>query len=196
MICESCRKEIVPDRMFCIWCNAFVPDHRAGRRAGLVRRFLATLIDPALLTIVFFVAESVAREWYPSPPGIPSDIFDNRPDIIGGFSALAYGVFALVLFFRGQSPGKWILGERVVVRRTGKPAGFWRMVLRESFGKTLSGIFFGLGYLWALWDRDSQAWHDKIAGTLVIHYRGAEEKKEAIASGPSPQGAAPGARKE
>jgi uncharacterized RDD family membrane protein YckC len=70
------------------------------------------------------------------------------------------------------------------------------MVLRESFGKTLSGIFFGLGYLWALWDRDSQAWHDKIAGTLVIHYRGAEEKKEAIASGPSPQGAAPGARKE
>jgi uncharacterized RDD family membrane protein YckC len=26
----------------------------------------------------------------------------------------------------------------------------------------------GLGYFWAIWDKDNQAWHDKIAGTVVV----------------------------
>jgi uncharacterized RDD family membrane protein YckC len=25
-----------------------------------------------------------------------------------------------------------------------------------------------LGFLWALWDKNNQTWHDKIAGTEVI----------------------------
>lgn len=42
------------------------------------------------------------------------------------------------------------------------------MILRETIGKFLSGLVLGLGYFWAIWDKDSQAWHDKIAGTVVI----------------------------
>jgi uncharacterized RDD family membrane protein YckC len=42
------------------------------------------------------------------------------------------------------------------------------MLVREVVGKMVSGFFFGLRYFWAIWDPDNQAWHDKIAGTLVV----------------------------
>jgi hypothetical protein len=42
------------------------------------------------------------------------------------------------------------------------------MLVRELIGKLVSGFFAGLGFFWAIWDRDSQAWHDKLAGTVVV----------------------------
>jgi len=63
-------------------------------------------------------------------------------------------------------------GERKHIRaadkRSGGLPGFGRMLLRETLGKIVSGLFLGLGYFWAVFDRDSQAWHDKIAGTVVL----------------------------
>ena len=56
-----------------------------------------------------------------------------------------------------------------VIQTTGEQASFWRMALREIPGKFVSGIVLYLGYLWVLWDKDQQGWHDKIANTLVIH---------------------------
>jgi uncharacterized RDD family membrane protein YckC len=32
----------------------------------------------------------------------------------------------------------------------------------------LSVAPFGLGFFWALWDRDGEAFHDKIVGTHVV----------------------------
>jgi uncharacterized RDD family membrane protein YckC len=32
----------------------------------------------------------------------------------------------------------------------------------------LSQFFCYLGYLWMLWDKRKQTWHDKIAGTVVV----------------------------
>jgi uncharacterized RDD family membrane protein YckC len=40
--------------------------------------------------------------------------------------------------------------------------------LARTFGRLLSGLVFLLGYFWALWDRDRQTWHDKIASTTVV----------------------------
>lgn len=42
------------------------------------------------------------------------------------------------------------------------------MLLRETLGKFVSSLFLGLGMFWAIWDKDRQTWHDKIAGTVVI----------------------------
>jgi hypothetical protein len=60
----------------------------------------------------------------------------------------------------------------VVNKLNGQIPGFWRMVLREGIGKTVSGVFLGLGFFWAIWDKDNQAWHDKIAGTVVVRAGG------------------------
>jgi uncharacterized RDD family membrane protein YckC len=81
---------------------------------------------------------------------------------------LGYTVLYLVLLQHGRTPGKAVLGLQVVNQRTGDIPGFWRMVLREIIGRFLSGLFFGFGYLWALLDKNGQAWHDKLSGTVVV----------------------------
>jgi uncharacterized RDD family membrane protein YckC len=40
--------------------------------------------------------------------------------------------------------------------------------LTRNFSKILSGIPFLFGFIWAFYDQNEQAWHDKIAKTHVI----------------------------
>ena len=57
-------------------------------------------------------------------------------------------------------------------------AGFWRRVLAYlvdilpitfcSVGKVLSFAPCGLGAIWIAWSPETRAWHDYIAGTLVV----------------------------
>ncbi len=165
MECPGCQKEIVPDRLFCIWCEAFVPRAEAGVKAGLLRRWLATTIDPLIPYLLGLVAYQVGQEWRRGP-------FDDTPYALMGIVAFAYVLLFLFLMGRGMTPGKWLLRERVLDKMTGELAGFWRMLLRELAKNTISSIPFGLGFLWAIWDRDAQAWHDKIAGTVVVKVSG------------------------
>jgi uncharacterized RDD family membrane protein YckC len=58
-----------------------------------------------------------------------------------------------------------------VVRVDGQPLSFGVGVLRYLVGMAIvDGIVFGfpLGWRWPLWDDRKQAWHDKIAGTIVV----------------------------
>lgn len=55
-----------------------------------------------------------------------------------------------------------------VIKEDGTGAGFFRMLIRESIGKAISGLIFSLGYLWILFDRDKQGWHDKLVSTYVV----------------------------
>ncbi len=66
----------------------------------------------------------------------------------------------------GQTLGKKLLGIRVI-SIDGSPLN-WRKGLLRTLGCGISDISFLLGYLWAIWDPDKQAWHDKIAGTTVV----------------------------
>lgn len=63
--------------------------------------------------------------------------------------------------------GKKALGIKVV-RENGGKVNFHDAVIREILGKFLSGIIFGLGFIWILFDAKKQGWHDKIAKTVVI----------------------------
>jgi uncharacterized RDD family membrane protein YckC len=67
----------------------------------------------------------------------------------------------------GQTLGKRALGIRVYDFRVGGPIGYGRGLLRYV-GKILSGLVCFLGFLWMLWDREKQTWHDKIATTVVV----------------------------
>lgn len=81
---------------------------------------------------------------------------------------VVYVVVIVKFLAKGLTPGKYLVGEQVVDHLTGGQPGLGKMLLREIIGKWVSGLLFGLGYLWAIWDKDGQAWHDKIAGTVVI----------------------------
>ncbi|UCF87994.1 MAG: RDD family protein, partial [bacterium] len=85
-----------------------------------------------------------------------------------GFSAALFILyFTLLTGEGGQTLGKMLLGIRVVAEN-GSRVGYGRSLLRAI--AYIVSFFFGtfLGFLWALWDRKNQAWHDKIAGTIVV----------------------------
>jgi uncharacterized RDD family membrane protein YckC len=67
----------------------------------------------------------------------------------------------------GQTLGKQALGIRVLDFKAGGPIGYGRALLR-TIARYLSAIVLLLGYLWMLWDREKQTWHDKIASTVVV----------------------------
>lgn len=69
-------------------------------------------------------------------------------------------------FFLG-TPGKLLMGLNVVDARTGRAVGFPQALLRY-LGYFISALPFGLGFLWILWDKRKQGFHDKIARTLVV----------------------------
>jgi uncharacterized RDD family membrane protein YckC len=84
---------------------------------------------------------------------------------------LSLGVFIfvyetiLVSQWGGYTVGKKIVGIRVVSVQ-GEPIG-WVEAFVRSISKILSHFLF-LGFLWMLWDPESQTWHDKIADTYVV----------------------------
>ena len=96
--------------------------------------------------------------------------------ILGVISSVVpvLGLLFILLFFywfynemKCQTPGRRLLGIRVV-NESGDPISFWRGILRGIIGKTVSGIFLYLGFIWAAFDREKRGWHDKIAGTYVV----------------------------
>jgi len=56
---------------------------------------------------------------------------------------------------------------KVINEETNNPPGYPSAFLREVIGKFLS-LFFFLGFLWVIWDKKKQGWHDKIAHTIVV----------------------------
>ena len=68
--------------------------------------------------------------------------------------------------WKGTSVGGIICRLRLV-RVDGNPAGFTDALVR-GLASILSAVAAGLGWLWTLWDPERQAWHDKIAGTLLV----------------------------
>ncbi|HOK06359.1 MAG TPA: RDD family protein [Syntrophales bacterium] len=146
---------------------------RGEEYGGFWRRAAAALVDQVVLNLFYFcifvvlfgalylgaLLEVAAYD--------PFETTDGALVIYQGLSVLANGAY-FVYFHgsRGQTPGKILLGLRVV------PVGGERMTYGIAFlrwvGYLVSALFLFLGYLWVAFDGRKQGWHDKIAGTYVV----------------------------
>jgi hypothetical protein len=94
-------------------------------------------------------------------------LFKGLSDVLGfglGWSALYFT--AMLVLMHGQTPGKKLLGIRVI-RLDGKPITGW--IAFERFGGYAASAATGLlGFAQILWDRNRQALHDKATETVVI----------------------------
>lgn len=83
--------------------------------------------------------------------------------------AFGFGTIYLTIFtawWRGQTPGKRLLGVRVL-RLDGKPIGWWDAF--ERAGGYAAGFATGLlGFAQIFWDPNRQAIHDRVSSTVVI----------------------------
>lgn len=79
---------------------------------------------------------------------------------------LLAGYGAVMWKLKGATVGGLICGHRVV--RVDGLEMDWPTVVVRALGCFLSLAVVGLGFIWIAVDPNHQAWHDKIAGTLVV----------------------------
>lgn len=159
MECPKCGKVFTIPGPTCPWCRVLVSNPDAGVIATPGRRLAAYVVEVVLAAIIAgIILASVSDE--------------NGGVILFGFVTFLFIVIINLYFMaKGTSMGKRLLGM-TVYRTSGKRAGFFLMLVRESIGKFISGLVLSLGFLWLLWDKDVQAWHDKVVGIVVIWEKG------------------------
>ncbi|MCS7338537.1 MAG: RDD family protein, partial [Verrucomicrobiae bacterium] len=120
-----------------------VPEALQYPRAGFWARLGAAFLDVVLVGVISGIAGAGAFGW---------------------LIALAY--FTGMWTWRGTTVGGVLLNLKVV-RLDGRPVTFAVAFVR-ALAAAFSVIVFFLGFLWIAWDREKQAWHDKIVGTVVV----------------------------
>jgi uncharacterized RDD family membrane protein YckC len=143
-----------------------------NNKASFLQRFAAWLIDQAVLSIIYSLAAvaigAVIGAYNNSGIGVPGLIL--APSVIGFSLAPVFGHFLYFGYLwsrRERSIGMGVMNIRVV-KPDGHPLSFVMAGLRGSLGYFLSGLIFGLGYLWFFVDKQQETWHDKIFNTVVL----------------------------
>jgi len=155
--CPDCDAAVAADARFCPSCHVFLPDRWVGRLASSKRRLVAAVLDGVFKDGGLF---GLALWNAILPPGLAVTVVR--------IMSLLYGASALVFWTRGTTPAKRLL-DMTVITEDGEPAGFFRMAFRETIGKWISTIVFGLGLLAIPTDKEKRGWHDRMFGTWVVH---------------------------
>lgn len=112
-------------------------------RAGFWVRMIALLLDAILIGFLLSVLH------------------------IQHLELLALAAYGAVMWkTRGTTIGGIVLDLRVV-RLDGREID-WETAIVRALGCFLSLVVAGLGFFWIAFDHNSQGWHDKIAGTVVV----------------------------
>ncbi len=136
------------------------------RYGGLVTRAIAAAIDALLIDLAaLFVAAVVA---------LVLSIFPVRDEtktllaVLGGvlFAVWVVGYFVTFWTTTGQTPGDRVMRVRVV-REDGANLKPWRAFLRLL--AAVAGLVLFLGYIPILLNDRRRAFHDWVAGTVVIN---------------------------
>ena len=120
-------------------------------RAGFWRRFGAALIDGLIFGVVRVVLAF----------------------IVGANAAAGLALIGAAVYFvyfhgtTGQTPGDAALSIRIVAAETGGRLSYGRAFGRWAMS-FVSGFVLLIGYLWMIWDKEKQTWHDKVARTYVV----------------------------
>lgn len=126
--------------------------------AGFWLRLLAFLLDSVALYSLNIILRLIAGQTIDSPSF--------------GFLFLEL-IYALVYYVGmttafGQTLGKMVFGIKVIRNVSHDNSVLGTMLYRELFGKFLSMITFGIGFLMIGWSRNHRGLHDLIADTSVI----------------------------
>jgi uncharacterized RDD family membrane protein YckC len=148
------------------------------RVTGFARRAAAAAIDLALLfgfsAGVTLVAAMLLKVPMPSlrevgPDLLVAGILDRNPMAVGAVGLFAGMTGLYQLYFAGisgQTLGMKVVGIRLISVRGGAPGPGRGMV--RLLALMPSVLLAGLGWVWALFDREHRALHDHLAGTYLI----------------------------
>ncbi|MFA5082378.1 MAG: RDD family protein [Hydrogenophilaceae bacterium] len=125
------------------------------------RRLVSLFYDALLLAAVLFLAAFVVI-------GLLPDVSDGLPRLVfQGYLLLVAGLYFTWFWHRGGQTLAMKTWRIRLVGQDGTRVGFGQAWLRYALA-VLGVTAFGFGLLWALWDRDRQFMHDRLAGTRLL----------------------------
>jgi uncharacterized RDD family membrane protein YckC len=131
--------------------------------AGFWIRTAASIIDSIWLVLL-----TLGLGWM-----IYGALYFNSEKLILGYGdfiisyVLPFIITIVFWTYKSATPGKMILGMKIVDAETLDQVSKKRLVLRYlGYYISMLGIF--LGFFWVAWDKRKQGWHDKIAKTVVV----------------------------
>ena len=138
------------------------------QKASFWRRLGAVLVDGIIVGIGSIILGAIL-----------SLIGVNSTSVSNGLSMIISIAYYLVTYMNmeGRTIGKKLLNIQVI-KKDGTPmTDPFTIIIRDVVGKFISAAVLLLGYIWMLFDKNNQTWHDKIAGTYVV-YTGATTANE------------------
>jgi uncharacterized RDD family membrane protein YckC len=133
---------------------------------GFWARVGAAIIDSILMAIVLI---PVFRLFYGGMDYEDLVKLDSPANIaING--VLPAVVVILFWIWRDATPGKMVIGAKIVDAKTGGKPSTGQFIGRY-LSYYISSIVLMLGFIWVGFDAKKQGWHDKLAGTVVVKSR-------------------------
>jgi uncharacterized RDD family membrane protein YckC len=140
--------------------------------AELDRRFYAFALDRAIAWTLYALAGIAAWWWF-----FRDDHTWVGIAVVALVAVVVNLLFAMLLGSQGTSPGKAVMGLRVVDHSSGSPIGVARALLRIAVLGTSTLPMLGLGVATLAWtavedrSRERRGWHDHVTGSLVVDVR-------------------------
>jgi uncharacterized RDD family membrane protein YckC/type II secretory pathway pseudopilin PulG len=136
--------------------------------AGFWIRYVAITLDGILLASFYAISGGI----FAFTGIITQDITEKSlvPETISLVSQVLITCiyFLLLTYYKGATLGKMMVGIRVQSEDSQK-LSFGKVVVREIFGKFISYLILGIGYIMSAFTKKKQAFHDKIAHTVVVY---------------------------
>jgi uncharacterized RDD family membrane protein YckC len=138
-----------------------VTEAAGPRRAGLFRRFGSALYDLLLVTALVLVAT------FPFLAFFGDSTHGWRRHVLQVYVLVVAGAYFVGFWSHGGQTLAMKTWRIRVVRFDGLPVTRGRAVHR--FVLAILGLLaVGAGFIWALFDRDRQFLHDRLAGTAIV----------------------------
>ena len=132
--------------------------------ASLSRRFGAIAYDSLLVIALLFLT---TIPFVAIRGGEPVDSTGNIAYQLT-LTIVIYGFFVGFWSRSGCTLGMQSWGLRVETGKSQAPSV--KQATVRFFAAVLSWLPLGLGFLWAIWDKDGLTWHDRISGTRLMYY--------------------------
>jgi len=138
---------------------------------GLFRRLMAIFYDLFLLTAILFLATAIANAINSGEA-----VDQNRLYRL----LLSIYLAAIIFFYFGWF---WVHGGQTLGMKTWKIKLIsnesqninWQQVTIREVTAVISWIFLGLGFIWSIFNKQKQCWHDIASNSRLIDLRGTDQ---------------------
>jgi uncharacterized RDD family membrane protein YckC len=153
---------------------------------GFGRRLAANLIDMMFVWVFGLLLGTAA-----GVAGLLIGMYGPERPVALNLLIIGSGLIFSVVYYiaswakTGQTIGKMTIGVKVVGADGNPPS--WGAAILRYIGYIVNMVVFALGFLWIVFDRKRQGWHDKLAGTYVVYVEDQFDSIDAVQLAP-PEG--------